>query len=88
MTSAPSKGNHVKQCVTLEHCTPMNVYHTTIDVDTSAATIHPPIPAEGDVLSLQATNQLKSHLLLTTFDDELYKLTKHPTIDDDIQEYI
>jgi hypothetical protein len=100
MTSAVGNNNHLSYCSILENETPAIAFKSTIDFNTQAAVMS---ESENEDQHMQkdttSVNQTESadnhsskeqntHPLLVTFEDKLDKLGKHPTFDDDIQEYM
>ncbi|MFN9978785.1 MAG: hypothetical protein ACK53Y_02665, partial [bacterium] len=99
MTSAAGNNDHLSYCSVLENETPAIAFASTIDFNTQAALV-PDSENENqhmqqDTTSLTQTEsannsskEQNTHPLLITFEDELDKLGKHPTFDDNIQEYM
>ncbi len=87
MTSAPGNNHHLTLCATFENKIPSIVFHSTIDVDTTATTL-PTENSLNDDHSTHSAMSTKTHPLLVHFDDTSDQLLSHPVFDDHAQEYM
>ncbi len=87
MTSASGNSYHMNLCAAFEQTLPSIAFHSTIDVNTTAAT-SPTKNLHNDDSSTHSDKSAQTHPLLVTFYDQSDRLLSHPVLNDHTQEYM
>ncbi len=88
MMSAPGNHRHLNLCATFQNKLPTIAFNSTIDFDTTAATISISLILDSCSTNTAKSTPIPTHPLSVHFCDKLDQTLSHPTFNNHIQEYM